>query len=55
MMRLESRPARNGYWDYNFYADIEGHIEDEAVAAALAELRGIAPYIKILGSYAAAL
>lgn len=55
MMRLESRPARNGYWDYNFYADIEGHIEDEAVAAALAELSGIAPYIKILGSYAAAL
>lgn len=54
MVRLESRPARNGAWDYNFYVDIDGHIEDEPIAKAISELEQIALYLKILGSYTAA-
>ena len=54
MVRLESRPARNGAWEYNFYVDVDGHIEDEPIAKAIGELEGIAIYLKILGSYAAA-
>jgi len=37
-----------------FYIDLEGHETDAAVAAALAELKVKAPFIKILGSYPAA-
>ena len=51
MTRLESRPARSGLWEYVFYMDIEGHQIDARVAAALAELRQVAAFIKILGSY----
>jgi len=51
MTRLESRPARSGLWEYVFYMDIEGHQADARVAAALAELRQVAAFIKILGSY----
>ncbi len=51
MTRFESRPARVGTWEYYFYIDIEGHRDDAAVAAALAELDAKAAFLKILGSY----
>lgn len=54
MTRLESRPARTGQWEYYFYVDIEGHQQDPKVAKALAELRDKAPFLKIFGSYPAA-
>jgi len=54
MTRLESRPARTGQWEYYFYVDIEGHQQDPKVARALAELRDKAPFLKVFGSYPAA-
>ncbi len=54
MTRLESRPARTGQWEYYFYVDIDGHQDDPKVARALAELRDKAPFLKIFGSYPAA-
>ncbi len=54
MSRLESRPARTGLWEYLFFVDLEGHQDDPAVAAALADLRHKAPFLKLLGSYPAA-
>jgi len=51
MTKLESRPARSGLWEYVFFVDIEGHQQDEKVAAALAELKNIASFVKVLGSY----
>jgi len=54
MTRLESRPARTGQWEYYFYVDIDGHQHDPKVARALAELRDKAPFLKIFGSYPAA-
>jgi len=54
MTRIESRPSRQAAWEYMFYVDLVGHEQDAQVAAALAELRGIAPFLKILGSYPSA-
>ncbi|MGD9953834.1 MAG: prephenate dehydratase [Burkholderiales bacterium] len=57
MTRIESRPARAlraALWEYLFYVDLEGHQADARVAAALAELRRKAPFLKVLGSYPAA-
>jgi chorismate mutase / prephenate dehydratase len=57
MTRIESRPSRQGgrsgsaLWEYVFFIDVEGHQQDAAVAKALAELKGQAPFLKILGSY----
>ncbi len=51
MTRLESRPARSGMWEYVFYVDIEGHQDDARVAAALTELKQVASFVKVLGSY----
>ena len=54
MTRLESRPSRTGMWEYVFYVDIQGHQQDANVARALAELKQKASFLKILGSYPAA-
>jgi chorismate mutase/prephenate dehydratase len=53
MTRIESRPARSraALWEYLFFIDLEGHEQDERVAAAVAALRAKAPFLKILGSY----
>ncbi len=54
MSKLESRPSRTGLWEYVFFVDIEGHRQEENVAKALAELGEKAAFMKILGSYPAA-
>lgn len=52
MTRFESRPARSGQqWEYYFYIDLEGHPSQPPVAAALAELRGLCAFFKVLGTY----
>jgi len=56
MSRIESRPAkaRSARWEYVFFIDLEGHQADAKVAAAIAELKQRAPFLKVLGSYPAA-
>ena len=51
MTRIESRPSRRDMWDYVFFVDIEGHVDDDKVAAAIKQLEGQAPMVKLLGSY----
>ncbi len=51
MTRIESRPSRRRKWHYVFFIDLEGHVEDENVAAALKELEANAQLFRVLGSY----
>lgn len=51
MTRFESRPAKSGQWEYYFYIDIQGHVSQPHVAAALKELKGLCAFYKVLGSY----
>ncbi len=51
MSKIESRPSRQGTWDYVFFIDVEGHREDPNVAKALAALEKQVKILKILGSY----
>ena len=51
MTRIESRPSRKRKWDYIFFIDVEGHVSDAPVAAALAELEQRATLFRVLGSY----
>ncbi len=51
MTRIESRPSRQGVWNYVFFIDIEGHQTDVTVTKALSELRQEANMVKVLGSY----
>jgi prephenate dehydratase len=51
LYKIESRPMVGRPWEYLFYLDFQGSINDEAPRNAIDHLREIAPYIKILGSY----
>ncbi len=51
MTKFESRPSKQGLWDYVFYVDVEGHQQDAAVEKALAACRDRALFLKVLGSY----
>ncbi len=51
MTRIESRPSRQGTWDYVFFIEIFGHAAEPRVASALAELANEAALYKLLGSY----
>ena len=49
--RLDARPSGRKVWDYVFFLDMEGHIEDEKVARAIESLRKDSMFLKVLGSY----
>ena len=51
MTRIESRPSRRRKWDYVFFIDLDGHAEQEPLAAALESLRARASLCKVVGSY----
>jgi len=51
MSRIESRPSHQAKWKYAFFIDLEGHVDDASMQAALAELKDRVAEIKILGSY----
>ncbi len=51
MTKFESRPSKQGLWDYVFFVDIEGHQTDAKVKAALQECSQRASILKVLGSY----
>ncbi len=51
LSKIESRPLKKKAWEYIFFLDIEGHIAEEHVNAAVDELRGYCQFLKVLGSY----
>lgn len=54
MTRLESRPTKESMGSYCFSIDLEGHVQDERVGAALMSLHRICADVRFLGSYPAA-
>ncbi len=51
LTKIESRPSRKKAWDYIFFVDLQGHMEDEKVKAALEKLEPQCLFLKVLGSY----
>lgn len=51
LTKIESRPSKRKAWEYIFFVDMEGHIDDKKVRKAIEEVRGGCLYLKILGSY----
>lgn len=51
LAKIESRPRRGKPWEYLFYLDIHGHLEETRVKNALAHLGELADMIRILGCY----
>ncbi|MCD6527332.1 MAG: prephenate dehydratase [Desulfuromonas sp.] len=51
LSKIESRPLKKRAWEYIFFLDIEGHIQNDDVHDAVEELSGYCQFLKVLGSY----
>jgi chorismate mutase/prephenate dehydratase len=51
MTKIESRPSKRKAWEYFFFIDCDGHMEDRRVAKAIKLLGEHCNFVKILGSY----
>ena len=51
MCRIESRPIPGRNWEYHFFVDFEGNLNDSAVKNALRGIKEEALNLKILGNY----
>lgn len=49
--KLESRPNREKNWEYFFFLDFDGSINDKKCKEAVESLRKKASFLKVLGSY----
>lgn len=54
LTKIESRPLRGKPWEYLFYLDFLGHVDDAPCRNALNHLAELADMLKILGCYPAA-
>ena len=51
MAKIESRPSKKKAWDYYFFIDLEGHIEDPVIKEAVDKMEENVKFLKVLGSY----
>lgn len=54
LTKIESRPNKTSAWEYNFYVDFEGHLQNAKIAEMLDKIKKDTLFMKILGSYPAA-
>ncbi|TDK28333.1 prephenate dehydratase [Luteimonas aestuarii] len=51
MNRIESRPAHGKLWQYAFFIDVAGHVDESPLKDALSEIDDFAGDVRVLGSY----
>ena len=51
LTKIESRPSKRKAWEYFFFIDCDGHVQDQKVIKAIAHLEQECSYVKVLGSY----
>jgi chorismate mutase/prephenate dehydratase len=51
LTKIESRPSRRKAWEYIFFVDMLGHIEDKKVQRAIDSMKEACLFLKVLGSY----
>jgi chorismate mutase/prephenate dehydratase len=51
LSKLESRPRKGRTWEYVFYVDVDGHVDDPKVSDALSDLVRRSSFVKVFGSY----
>ena len=48
---IQSRPSKRRAWDYVFFIEMDGHISEPAVRAALRKAEEHTVFLKVLGSW----
>jgi chorismate mutase/prephenate dehydratase len=50
---IQSRPSKRRAWDYLFFVELDGHLAEPRVQAALERARAYTVFLKVLGSWPA--
>jgi chorismate mutase/prephenate dehydratase len=53
LSRIDSRPVKGRAWEYLFFVDLEGHVEEAPLKKTLEEMLACCTYLRVLGSYPA--
>ncbi len=51
MQRIESRPIAEKSWEYFFYIDFEGNINDDRIKYVIEKIKDNSMYFKLIGNY----
>jgi chorismate mutase/prephenate dehydratase len=51
LTKIESRPSKQKAWEYLFFIDVDGHVDDPKLKKALTALRRSTTLLRVLGSY----
>jgi prephenate dehydratase/chorismate mutase/prephenate dehydratase len=51
LTKIESRPVRRDPWQYVFFLEFEGHVDDWKVKSAMDELRAKTTMLRVFGSF----
>ena len=54
LAKIESRPVKGKQWEYQFFIDMMGHMDEEKISSGCNELRNFCSYFEWLGSYPSA-
>ena len=53
MTQIESRPIPGRNWEYRFFVDVEGNLDDAAVQNALRGVKEESAFMRVLGNFEA--
>lgn len=51
LMKIESRPLEDKAWEYFFYVDFNGNVNEEGIKGILADVEKECSYLRLLGNY----
>lgn len=51
LTKIQSRPAAGEAWAYLFFIEVKGHVTDRNLVSALEEVKRLAKFFRVLGSY----
>ena len=51
LAKIESRPLRGKPWEYLFYLDLLGRLEEQKIQKALGHIEELADFLRVLGCY----
>ena len=54
LTNIQSRPSKKRPWEYIFFIDFQGHIEDKPIQTAIEKIKTSCLFFKVLGSYPSA-
>lgn len=51
LLKIESRPSRDGSFHYIFFVDFEGNLQDKKIKNVISQLLDVTASLKVLGNY----